>query len=167
MFAPPGPIDFDSVVRDHSGLIGRIARSFEANAQDREDLKQDILLALWRALPSYRGESSLKTFVARIAQKRAVSHVRRSARREPATPFEDDMVGVAPVQEDQAIQSDMRRKLARLLAELPLAQREVALLLLEGFDYSEIATILGISINAATLRCKRARDTLTTSLRDA
>ncbi|KQN25440.1 hypothetical protein ASE86_04155 [Sphingomonas sp. Leaf33] len=160
------PVDFDGLIRDHAGLISRIARSFEANEQDREDLKQDILLAIWRALPLFRGDSSLKTFVAQIAQKRAVSHVRQHARRGRSAPLDDQMARIGPVQEEQAIQNDLQRKLARLLAGLPLAQRETALLVLEGFSYSEIASILGISVNAATLRCTRARAYLTDALRD-
>lgn len=158
--------DFDQVIRDHAGLIGRITRSFEANEQDREDLRQDILLALWRALPSFRGESSLKTFVARVAQKRAVSHVRRQSRRTRTDPYEEGSSGVAADQEERVIENDIKKKLAQILSGLPVAQRETAVLLLEGFSYSEIASILGISANAAVLRCQRAKAYLTSVLRE-
>lgn len=161
-----GRAAFEDVIREHGGLISRISRSFEADAQDREDLRQEILLALWQALPAFRGDCSLKTFVARVAQKRAISHVRVHARRAKPAPLEDDAVAIEPEQEEQAMQRDTQRKLNRILAELSLPQRETAVLLLEGFDYSEIATILGISVNAATLRCQRARDYLLSAMRD-
>ena len=162
----PAGVDFDQVVRDYTGLIGRISRSFEANEQDREDLKQDILLALWRALPTFRGESSLKTFVARVAQKRAVSHVQRQSRRARTDPYEEGSSGVAADQETLAIENDIRKKLTKILAGLPIAQRETAVLLLEGFSYGEIASILGVSVNAAVLRCQRAKVHLTSVLRE-
>ncbi|HZF95053.1 MAG TPA: RNA polymerase sigma factor [Allosphingosinicella sp.] len=159
-------VDFDQVIRDHAGLIGRITRSFEANEQDREDLRQDILLALWRALPSFRGDSSLKTFVARVAQKRAISHVRRQSRRARTDPYEEGSSGVEADQEERVIENDIKKKLAAILSGLPIAQRETAVLLLEGFSYSEIASILGISANAAVLRCQRAKAYLTSVLRE-
>ena len=159
-------VDFEQVVRDYTGLISRIARSFEANEQDREDLRQDILLALWRALPSFRGESSLKTFVARVAQKRAVSHVHRQSRRARTDPYEEGSSGVAADQESLAIEKDIKNKLTRILAGLPIAQRETAVLLLEGFSYSEIAGILGVSVNAAVLRSQRAKAYLISALKE-
>ncbi|HEX8194195.1 MAG TPA: RNA polymerase sigma factor [Allosphingosinicella sp.] len=159
-------VDFEKVIRDYAGLIGRITRSFEANEQDREDLRQDILLALWRALPSFRGESSLKTFVARVAQKRAVSHVRRQSRRTRTDLYEEGSSGVPADQEERVIENDIKKKLSRILSGLPVAQRETAVLLLEGFSYSEIASILGISTNAAVLRCQRAKAYLTSVLRE-
>ena len=159
--------DFDSVMRDHAGLFARIARSFEANEQNREDLLQDILLAVWRALPSFRQQSSVRTFVASVAHKCAVSHVRVHSRRTVTTEFKDDVADDKPRQDDEAIQNDLRRKLTSILATLPEAQRETAVLLLEGFAYSEIAVILGISINAATLRCQRARAYLLESMKEA
>src|SRR5262245_14232442 len=71
---------FATIARQHGPLIGRIARSYEANAARAEDLVQDIYLSVWQALPRFRGDASLRTFVARIAHNRAISHVSREAR---------------------------------------------------------------------------------------
>ena len=54
-------------VAEHGPLISRIAMSYEADPALREDLTQQIFLAVWQALPSYRADASLKTFIARIA----------------------------------------------------------------------------------------------------
>jgi RNA polymerase sigma-70 factor (ECF subfamily) len=70
---------FAKVSSDYSGLISRIALSYEADPGLRRDLVQDILLAVWLALDSFRGDSSLKTFIAAIAQKRSITHVTRRA----------------------------------------------------------------------------------------
>lgn len=71
---------FDQVEKEFGPLIRRIAVSYEADGGAAEELVQDIRFALWLALPSFRGRSSLRTFVARVATNRAVSHVRRSVR---------------------------------------------------------------------------------------
>ncbi len=155
-----GGVSFDEVIQLHSAMIARIAVSFEANFTERQDLQQDILLAVWRALPNYRGEASLKTFVASIAQRRAVSHVQKAVKAPRTRQLEDVYIAGGASQEDTAIQLDLQRRLTTALRELPVSQREAAVLLLEGFNYSEIGTILGVTSNAATLRCQRARQSL-------
>lgn len=155
---------FPEVVRRFSPMIARIAFTFEANAADRQDLQQDMLLAVWRALPSFRGEASLKTFVASIAQRRAVSHVQKAARAPRTSELDDMLMAGEASQEDTAIRRDMQRRLMIALRSLPVAQREAAVLLLEGFSYGEIGTVLGVSANAATLRCQRARQSLQTAM---
>lgn len=158
---------FPDVVRRFSPMIARIAYTFEANAADRQDLQQDMLLAVWRALPSYRGEASLKTFVASIAQRRAVSHVQKAARAPRTSELDEMIVAGGASQEETAIRRDMQRRLTGALRSLPVTQREAAVLLLEGFNYGEIGTILGVSANAATLRCQRARQSLQIAMEEA
>ena len=65
-------------------MITRIASSHEAEPHLAEDLVQDIYFAIWRALPSFRGDASLRTFVARIAANRAVTHVARAVKVPPS-----------------------------------------------------------------------------------
>lgn len=57
--------DFDRVLRDYGPALRRLAASWERDAAAREDLLQEILFALWRALPRFRGDASEKTFVFR------------------------------------------------------------------------------------------------------
>src|SRR6185295_11782751 len=73
-------VNFDEIEREFGPMVRRIAASHEADRHLAEELVQDIWLALWRALPSFRADSSLRTFVARIATYRAISHIRRSTR---------------------------------------------------------------------------------------
>jgi len=58
--------DFDQIVREHGAMIRRIAASYEANVHLAEELVQEIHFALWRSLPAFRGDASLRTFVARL-----------------------------------------------------------------------------------------------------
>ena len=74
---------FERIVSDYGPLISRIAMSYEADPALREDLVQQIFLAVWQALPSFRADSTLKTFIARIAQNRAISFVAKQVRQPP------------------------------------------------------------------------------------
>jgi DNA-directed RNA polymerase specialized sigma24 family protein len=57
---------FDRAIADHLPMIRRIAAAHESNASAREDVVQEILCAIWRALPNFRGEGSLRAFIARV-----------------------------------------------------------------------------------------------------
>ncbi len=71
---------FARIMREHDPMIRRIASSHEARPHLAQELVQDIHFAIWRALPAYRGDAGLRTFVARIATNRAVTHVTRAIR---------------------------------------------------------------------------------------
>jgi RNA polymerase sigma factor (sigma-70 family) len=151
---------FADVAAKHSGLITRIALSYESDPALRRDLVQDILLAIWMALGSYRGDSSLKTFVAAIAQKRSISHVTRRAREPRQEALPEHLVSAALLPDEVAVQNDLKEHLVRSIQRLPLPQREAIVLCFEGFSYGEMSEVLGISTNAAMLRCQRAKTTL-------
>ena len=151
---------FDEVTRDHVGLVTRIALSYEADAALRHELVQDILLAIWVALQNFRGDASLRTFVASIAQKRSISHVTRRTREPKQVELAEDLASAAKTPDEIAMENDQKKKLVQSIQLLPLPQREAIVLCLEGFSYGEVGQILGISANAATLRCQRAKTAL-------
>ena len=64
---------FDRILSEHGAAISRLAFSYEAVAGIREELVQEIALAIWQALPHFRGECSERTFVYRIAHNRGLS----------------------------------------------------------------------------------------------
>lgn len=65
----------EQLLRRYDGLISLIAASYEFHPARAQDLTQEILIAVWRAWPSFRGECSERTFVARIAHYQAITHV--------------------------------------------------------------------------------------------
>jgi RNA polymerase sigma-70 factor (ECF subfamily) len=151
---------FEQVRTGCTGLITRIALSYEADPTLRGELIQDILLAIWIALPSYRGDASLKTFAASIAQKRCISHVSKRAREPRQVELPADLVSTSPPPDEVALRNDQKQRLVDSIQQLPIPQREAIVLCFEGFSYSEMATILGVSANAVMLRCQRAKTTL-------
>lgn len=153
-----------SILRKHAPMCQRMASGHEANAETARDLAQDILVAVWRAWPSYRGQCSERTYVARIAQYRIATHVNRAVREPPRTALTDDIVAREPTPEDDAIRGDEREYLSKQVRALPPSLREVAILLLEGFTTAEIADTLGVTANAVAIRATRAREALRSGL---
>lgn len=157
---------FEQIARDHHAMVHRIAASYEAESAAVEDLVQDIYIAVWRALPAFRGESSIRTFVARIATNRAITHVTRASRRPAAVELSEQLPAAGIDPERHAIAQDQRAKLASAIRAMPLNHRQVAMLALEGLTAREIADVLGISPNAVAIRLSRAKDWLRARMGD-
>jgi RNA polymerase sigma-70 factor (ECF subfamily) len=161
------PLELRRILARYAPLCQRLASSHESDRELARDLAQDILVAVWRAWPSFRGQCSERTFVARIAQYRIATHVSRAVRIPPQAELSEDLAAPAPSPEDVAIHADQREKVAACVRALPIALREVAVLLMEGFTPAEIADTLGISPNAVAIRGSRARAELRAALKEA
>jgi len=152
--------EFNAVLEAHSGMLGRIAASYEAEFSAREDLLQDIAVAVWRALPKWRSDGSLRSFVARIAHNRCVTHILNERRHNHAEAVEEVLVDHGADPQRDAVNRQRHERLQGALRRLPLGQRQVVTLALEGFSHVEIADTLDIKPNTVDVRISRARRTL-------
>jgi len=166
MFPDAAAADLQRLLREFAPMCQRLAASHEADADRARDLAQDILVAVWRAWPAFRGQCSERTYVARISQYRIATHISRAVREPALAPLTEDLVAFGPGPEDSAIRTDERARLTALVRALPIALREVAVLLLEGFSAAEIADTLGITTNAVAIRGTRAREALRAAVED-
>jgi RNA polymerase sigma factor (sigma-70 family) len=146
------------IVRAYEPALRRLAASYEANPAQREDLVQEMLLALLRALPRFRGESSERTFVYRVAQNRALTHLLR--RPEVSQELSAAEIDPRPGPEELLTQAQRRAALQAALLRLPLGQRQILVLALEDLSLREVGEILGITENNAAVRLSRARAAL-------
>lgn len=156
----------DELLRSYEPALRRLAASYERDPGLREDLVQEMLFALFRALPGWRRECSERTFVYRVANNRALSHL---ASRRP--PFDDleraaSVVDPAPHPEAAAVASQEHETLLAALRRLPVAQRQLLTMALEGLTPREIAEVLGITDNNVAVRLTRARAALRDLLAD-
>lgn len=155
---------FEQVLAAHGKAIVRVASAFERNPARRDELVQEMLLAVWQALARFRGEASLKTFVLRIAHNRAVDHVLQHQRELAREPLDDELPDGRANPEQQASLQQRSERLLDAVRALPLVQRELVTLALEGLSHEEIASVLGISIGNVAVRLSRARKSLLAQL---
>ena len=149
--------EFNQLIREHEAMIGRICASYESDRELARELVQDVLFAIWRAMPSRRGDSSLKTFVARIAQFRAISHVARHSRLPAHESVSEDLLDSGELPEVQLVARDERNRLQAAVRRLPITYREPTVLTLEDLTPAEIARTIGITPELVAVRLSRAR----------
>jgi RNA polymerase sigma-70 factor (ECF subfamily) len=151
---------FGRLLAAHHPALSRLAASYAANPSDRDDLLQEIAIALWRALPNFRGECSERTFLFRVAHNRCITH---ASKKRITVSLDDTQIELEdPDASSEAIMSDeqQRRRLVLAIRSLPVIHREVLVLFLEGLDYKEIAAVIGISESNVGVRLNRARQRL-------
>jgi RNA polymerase sigma factor (sigma-70 family) len=141
---------------DHGRGISRLAASYTRGAAEREDLEQDIALALWRALPTFRSESSLKTFAYKVARYCCFRHLRRRVDIGDAADPQTVADPTACI-ESAILHADQRARIEQALTDLPDNLESVLTMHLGGSSYAQIAEALGISERNVSVRLTRAR----------
>ena len=150
---------FSAVLQQHRGIVFKVANSYAWQADDRDDLAQEIATQLWRAWPRFDPARSVTTWMYRVALNVAISHVRgRSARGHHDTvPLDEDLHGHA---EAEAVDHERAQHL-RLLQDFIRRQapldRALLVLYLEDRPQREIADILGISESNVSTKIGRLR----------
>lgn len=153
------PAPFVAHINTHQPLLLRICRMYCADADDRQDLYQEIVLQLWRAYPRYEARAKFSTWLYRIALNVAISDLRQRTRR-PAS------VGFGPVVPEVAApppagpDADDLAHLYRAIERLSDVEKAFVLLYLEERTYEEMADILGITQNNVRVKMHRIQEKL-------
>ncbi len=156
---------YPKIVRYLARLVGEL---------EAEDAAQEVFVKISRSLAKFRGESSLSTWVYRIATNAAMDHLRKpSSKRSSQSPEEKDVPGdedVGPIDDRPLLDTLLMRKdmndcIRGVVESLPADYRSVLVLSeFEGLTNSETAEIIGISLNTAKIRLHRARTKLRKAL---
>jgi RNA polymerase sigma factor (sigma-70 family) len=155
--------DFRQIVEQFGPALARVAASYEADTVLQEDLLQEMLLAVHRALPSLTDPGKLAPFVFRVAHNRAVTHVARQVAAKRVR-LEEEEASEGP--EHRLLANERSNRLLAAVRQLPLGQRQVVTLLLEDLSYSEIAEALAITVSNVGVRVNRAKAQLKVILDD-
>lgn len=151
---------FDRIVREHGDSLLRIAWGYAGSAADHDDLMQDILVAIWRALPRFRAASSERTFIFRIAHNRGCTFLARRRRDHDELAPDAAIADPHPGPEEAFDDARRRERLAAAVRTLPDSQRQAVLLRLEGLSIGEIAALQGTTESNVSVRLTRGRDRL-------
>ena len=143
----------------HKGLIFKIVRSYAREVMDQDDLFQEIMIQVWHSIPSFRHESSVTTWLYRISLNTAIKWTTKEKKHNQTKALEQVHhllhESISPIDE----------RLVWLYEEiykLDESDRSLAVLLLEGFSYKEMANLIGITESNVGVKITRIKKQLIT-----
>jgi RNA polymerase sigma-70 factor (ECF subfamily) len=149
----------------HGAELARCCHGYERDPALRQELQQELHLALWQSLAGFRGDCSLRTWVYRVAHNVGVRHVQQHAGKAPMLEL-DEIVDLPDERHDPG-HTERRLDLQRVLAlvhRLAPLDRELMLLYLEGLDAAGIADVTGLSARNVATKIHRIKALLASQL---
>ena len=149
--------EFLDMIAAQKRVIYKVCYIYAKDQDDLNDLFQEVVLNLWKSFPNYRGDSTVTTWVYRIAMNTCITFLRRSNTRLQTIPITAD---VASLVADEEGRTGQLQELYRLINKLGKLERALILLWLEERSYQEMADILGISKANVAVKLLRTKEKL-------
>lgn len=159
-------VRFESWLAQHAAILHHVANGF-AEGADRHDLMQELLLALWRAVPAYRGGAQVSTFIYRVAHNAALTWRRGEKNyRQRVERFEALQTPLVAAAAGDAREREALDHVYAAIRQLPPLDRSLILLHLDGVSYAEIAALHGLTETNVGARLTRLKQKLTSLLKE-
>lgn len=161
--------EFKEVVDQYYPILYKIGRLYSNNADEFDDLYQEMLIQLYRSMEKFRGEAKLSTWIYRVALNTALTcHRAKSTKKREVLDERYDRVVNHPDKEDH--EAVIREKQIEMLYDsiklLRRDERSLIILHLEGKQYDEIADIIGISKSNVGVKLMRIKKRLEKILKE-
>jgi RNA polymerase sigma-70 factor (ECF subfamily) len=156
---------FEDVAKDLSGPLRRYLERLVGDPSTADDLLQDTLLKIARALPCFEGRSSVKTWAFTIATRVATDHFRRPQNRAQMIDLDETGPTLDAETDHNLVVDEMNSCVREVIDSLPEDYRAALVLHdLEGQTAAQVAEIAGCSVATAKIRIHRARQRLKQAL---
>ena len=166
---PPDEQKFLELISENRNRILKVCRVYAWNAADRDDLYQEILFQIWRALPGLKRDPQANTWLYRVAINTSISFIRRRvARGGPAVPLDHEQL-THHIESRQIHDDGAEEQLARLydaIAQLNEVEKALVTLFLEDFSYEEMAEVLGFRASNVGVMLHRVKKKLSTLMKE-
>ena len=146
--------EFVELLNNHRGLIYKVCHLYCDDPEDRKDLFQEIVLQVWKSLGSFRQESTIGTWMYRIALNTAITHFRKEKRLGGKV----SLTGIdIPDLNDSSEKEDQLKELFKAIEDLDRIDKSIILLYLEEKNYEEISEITGLTRTNVGVRLNRIK----------
>lgn len=142
--------EFVEMIQQNEGIIYKVASFYITAEYPINDLRQEIILNLWKSFSSFRGESKQSTWIYRIALNTCISFIRRKRIDLSFTDIQIELPDISEGKEDIQL-------LYRLINNLGKIEKAMILLYLEDKSYKEIAEITGLTVTNVATSLSRAK----------
>jgi RNA polymerase sigma factor (sigma-70 family) len=154
--------EFVQYIQAHQRIIHKICHVYAADAADREDLFQEILMQAWRAAPQFKYAAQFSTWLYRIGLNTAIAHFRKTGLQLRFTNID---TATLQLPESTADRSAELEALYTAIGELGKVDKAIMMLWLDDFDYNAIGEMLGISPNNVAVKMLRIREKLKSTVK--
>lgn len=157
---------FEELIRQYEKKVYTLCFRMCGNSEDAEEAAQDAFLALWRGIDRFRQESSLSTWIYRLATNACIDTLRRRKKQSGSVSLDDeelfvDAVDTSPQPQETVEHRETQKLLQEGLSALPEEYRKVLILReIEGLSYTEIAESASIELGTVKSRISRGRSLL-------
>ena len=157
---------FEELIRQYEKKVYTLCFRMCGNSEDTEEAAQDAFLALWRGIDRFRQESSLSTWIYRLATNACIDTLRRRKKQSGSVSLDDeelfvDAVDTSPQPQETVEHREAQKLLQKGLSALPEEYRKVLILReIEGLSYTEIAESASIELGTVKSRISRGRSLL-------
>lgn len=157
---------FEILMEKHESKMYAVALRMCQNREDAQDCLQDAMLRIYKALPSFKGQSSFSTWAYRITMNTCLDDLRRKKVRQAASLDQMLDLGWSPADEHNSTErhaenEELKRNLSRAIQMLPDEMRAAVVLRdVQGFSYDEIAVMLSTNVGTVKSRISRGREKL-------
>jgi len=149
--------EFQQLISDNKSAIWRLCRLYAQDGEGSKDLFQDVLIQIWRALPSFREESRLETWIYRITVNTGIRYVLKMKKYDRHLSLEEFDIQVRELSQEN---KEDYEALYLCIARLNELDRTITGLYLEDLPYKEIADVLGITENNVGVKISRIKKSL-------
>ena len=159
---------FKDLIAENGDRITRICRYYNPNTEDQKDMYQEILVNIWNSLDRFRGESSISTWIYRIAVNTSLSFTGKTFRHMKLQ-IHDDKQRLNVLLDDDELEMATQREadleqLQTHLNLLSVIDKTLISLLLEGLSMREIADVIGLTEPNVKVKIHRIKETLKNQL---
>lgn len=148
-------IEFEKVIAQYSALISKICYYFSNNSDEFKDLRQELLLNIWKGWDSFRNESKISSWIYRICFKTCISYQRKEGKIKHFVPLEE---AYSMETEKDVPLMERYLEMHRRISKLSYEERAIILMWLDERSYDEIANLMGMKRNTVAVRLKRIKE---------
>ena len=150
-------IYFVKVIQEYQGIINSISRIYYTDDEDIKDARQDIILQLWKALPTFRNDSKISTWIYKVALNTVLAKVKKDRKNSPQELLSESHLNSYDNKPDA---NDDIQQLLFLINQLEATDKAIMVLHFEGYSNKEIAETLKLTATNISTRMNRIKTKL-------
>lgn len=159
--------DFERIIERNADRIRHVCRAYTNHKEDEKDLFQEIIIQIWRSLPSFDGDAKIDTWIYRIAINTAISFVRKmKTRKDYYSKYKKEKVNLNQNFRKSDDKDDPQvEALYKAIDTLNASEKAIIMMYLDNFSYAEIAYVTNISETYVGVKLNRIRKKLSKKIR--